>query len=113
MDDDGFEKISSVTSAKQTWEKVRTSYKREEKAKKKMCIQTLRGEFESSYMKEVELISDYFSRVLGISDQLKRNGVEDLKIIENIFCSLSPRFKHIVMTIEETKDLKAMTTKQL
>lgn len=89
LDDDGFEKISSITSANQTWEKLQTSYKREEKVKK-MCIQTLRGEFELSHTKEVESISDYFSRVLAVLDQVKRNGVEDLKIIENIFCSLSP-----------------------
>lgn len=89
LDDDGFEKISSITSANQTWQKLQTSYKREEKVKK-MCIQTLRGEFELSHTKEVESISDYFSRFLAVLDQVKRNGVEDLKIIENIFCSLSP-----------------------
>ena len=31
LDDDGFEKISSATSAKEVWEKLQTSYKRSRK----------------------------------------------------------------------------------
>ncbi|KAL5566635.1 hypothetical protein UlMin_029799 [Ulmus minor] len=114
LDDDGFEKISSATSAKEAWEKLQTSYKGVEKVKK-VYLQTLRGEFKSLHMKASESISDYFSRVAAISNQLKRNGekLEDVRIIEKILCLLDPKFKHIVMTIEETKDLEEMTVEQL
>ncbi|XP_068665654.1 uncharacterized protein [Aristolochia californica] len=80
LDDDGFEKISSATSAREVWEKLQTSYKGVKKVKK-VRLQTLRGEFESLHMKASESISIYFSRVVVVSNQLKRNGekLEDVK----------------------------------
>ncbi|XP_050160451.1 uncharacterized protein LOC126634005 [Malus sylvestris] len=83
LDDNGFEKVSSATSAKQAWEKLQTSYKKAEQVKK-VRLQVLRGEFKSLQMKWSESISDYFSRILAISNQLKRNGekLEDVRIME-------------------------------
>ncbi|XP_070667764.1 uncharacterized protein [Malus domestica] len=114
LDDNGFEKVSSATSAKQAWEKLQTSYKGVEQVKK-VHLQGLRSEFESLQMKGCESISDYFSRVLAVSNQLKRNGekFEDVRIMEKILCSLDPKFKHIVMTIEETKNLEEISIEQL
>ncbi|CAN6715858.1 unnamed protein product [Malus baccata var. baccata] len=104
LDDNGFEKVSSATSAKQAWEKLQTSYKGVEQVKK-IRLQVLRGEFESLQMKGV----------LAVSNQLKRNGekLEDVRIMEKILRSLDPKFEHIVVTIEETKNLEEISIEQL
>ncbi|XP_068329911.1 uncharacterized protein [Pyrus communis] len=102
LDDNGFEKVSSATSAKQAWKKLQTSYKGAEQVKK-VHLQVLRGEFEFLQMKGSESISDYFSRVLAVFNQLKRNGekLEDVRIMEKILRSLDPKLEHIVVIIEE------------
>ena len=85
LDDDAFEKISEAKSAKEAWEKLRTSYKGVHQVKK-VRLQTLRGEFEAFHMKDVESIFDYFSRILTASNQLRRNDekLDDLRIMEKI-----------------------------
>ncbi|KAJ4700583.1 Retrovirus-related Pol polyprotein from transposon TNT 1-94 [Melia azedarach] len=114
LDDDAFEKISNATSAKQAWDKLQTSYKGAEQVKK-VRLQTLRGEFETLYMKEGESIVNYFSRIEAISNQLKRNDekLSEVRIMEKILRSMDSKFDHIVTTIEETKDLEEMTIDQL
>ncbi|KAH9782617.1 hypothetical protein KPL71_008982 [Citrus sinensis] len=114
LNEDAFEKIAGTTSSKEAWEKLETSYKGAEQVKK-VCLQTLRGEFESLHMKATESISDYFTRVVTVSNELKRNGEElkEVRIIENILRSVDSKFDHIIVTIEETRDLKDMTIEQL
>ena len=114
LDKDAFEQILEAKLAKEAWEKLQTSCKGTNPVKK-VHLQTLRAEFEALHMKESEVMSDYFSRVLTVTNQLKKNGEkpEDVKIIEKILRSIYSKFDHIVSVIEETKDLEAMTMDQL
>ena len=88
-----FENISYATSAKEAWDKLQTSHKREDKVKK-VGLKTLRGEFKSLHMKQFESISDYFSRTLSFSNQLKRNGekLQDVILMVKILRSVDTKF---------------------
>lgn len=80
-----FEKISNVTTSKEVWEIFQNIGQRDNKVQK-VYLQTLRGKFEVSNMKELESISDYFCRVLAIVNLLKRNNksLNDIHVIEKI-----------------------------
>ncbi|XP_020598756.1 uncharacterized protein LOC110038304 [Phalaenopsis equestris] len=114
LDEDGFEKIQSANLAKLACKKLEVSYKGEEKVKK-VRLQTLRSQFDVLHMKESKLVSNYFSRVVTISNQLKRNGqkLEDVAIIEKILRFLDSKFDSITTIIKETKGIQAMTIEQL
>ncbi|XP_050896146.1 uncharacterized protein LOC127102864 [Lathyrus oleraceus] len=114
VDENTFEKISNATTTKEAWDKLQTCNKGVEQVKK-IRLQTLRGDFECLFMEEFEPISDYFSRVLAVVKQLKRNGkdVDEVKVMEKILRTLNPSFDFIVINIEENRDLKTTTIEQL
>ncbi|KAK2993062.1 hypothetical protein RJ640_020007 [Escallonia rubra] len=66
-------------------------------------------------MKESELVNDYFSRVLAIVNQIKRNGDDftEARVVEKIFLSLDPKFDYNFVAIEEFKDVDSLTVDEL
>ncbi|XP_050891256.1 uncharacterized protein LOC127096747 [Lathyrus oleraceus] len=114
VDKDTIEKISNAMTAKETWDKLQTCNKGVEQVKR-IRLQTLRGDSQRLFMEEPKSISDYFSQVLAVVNQLKRNGedVDEVKVVEKILHTLNPSFDFIVTNTEENKDLKTMTIKQL
>ncbi|KAJ0038815.1 hypothetical protein Pint_23465 [Pistacia integerrima] len=108
------EKVASETNSKQAWDTLRNSIMGVEKVKK-VRLQTLRPEFESLLMKESEVISNYFTRVLMMVNQMKRLGErsEDSHVIEKILRSLNSKFNHVVVAIEESKGLEVMSNYKL
>ncbi|XP_042432883.1 uncharacterized protein LOC122019487 [Zingiber officinale] len=114
LDEATFEKVVESTTSKKAWEILQVAYKGDERAKS-IRLQILRGEFESLEMKESENVSDYFTRVLIIVNQLRRNddNIEDSRVIEKILRSLEPRYDYVVAAIEESKNVKEMKVQEL
>ena len=75
LNKDAFEKIIGATFSKEAWEKLETTYKGAGQVKK-VRLQTLREEFDSLHIKVSELIFDYFTRVVIVSNELEENGEE-------------------------------------
>ena len=66
-------------------------------------------------MGEGDRISEYFTKVLTITNQMKGLGesISDLKIVEKVIRSLPRKFNYIAMAIEESKDLSQMKIEEL
>ncbi|KAL8132344.1 hypothetical protein AgCh_008002 [Apium graveolens] len=109
-----FERISTAATSKEAWSTLNTTYKGEHKVKM-IRLQALRGEFELLRMKETESVEDYFNRVVSISNQLMVNGEElkDQRIIEKILRSMSKKYEHIVVAIDESKNLSELPLESL
>src|SRR3954471_3385560 len=82
---------------------------------KKVKLQSLRKQYENLNMKNNEKVSEYISRVIVITNEMKACGetLSEQVIIEKILRSLTPQFDYIVVSIEHSKDLETMRIEEL
>jgi len=78
-------------------------------------LQTLRGDFEKLNKESNETVSDYFTKVISLVHQMRRNGenIDHVRVMEKILRSIDLKFDHVVVAIEESKNLKDLTVEQL
>ena len=74
-------------------------------------LQILRRDFESLSMKDSKTIDTFYTRVVGLINQLKSHGeaIEYRRVVENILRSLPPRFENLVVTLEEHTNMSTFT----
>ena len=97
-------KHDTLETAYQGLDKVKTSK-----------LQILRRDFESLSMKDSENVDTFYTKVVGLINQLKSHGetVEDQRVVEKILKILPPRFENLVVTLEEHTDTTMFTIDNL
>ncbi|XP_019430961.1 PREDICTED: uncharacterized protein LOC109338228 [Lupinus angustifolius] len=114
VDNVHFEKIVGVGTSIEAW---RILEKGNEGANqlKKVCIQTMCRQFELMQMDESERVSEFFNRIITLSNGMKSCGekINDLTIVEKVMRTLHPKFDHIVVAIEESRDLEKLKIEEL
>ena len=71
LDDGMFEKVADATASKETWEILQNSLQGFDKVNK-IKLQTLRARFDVLKMKESGSISNFYSRLMVVVNQLRR-----------------------------------------
>jgi hypothetical protein len=66
-------------------------------------------------MLESENISEYFTRILTIYNQIKRyeENMEKTYVVEKIICSLQKKFHYVVVVIEESQNIDVLLIQSL
>ena len=91
VDENVFEKIADSTTSKGAWDLLTKCYGGDASVKK-VKLQSLRKQYENLNMKNSEKVSEYISRVILITNEMKACGetlIEQV-IIEKILRSLTP-----------------------
>jgi hypothetical protein len=82
---------------------------------KRAQLQALRRVFETLQMKVGESVTNYYARTMEISNKMRFYGekMDDGVIVEKILRSLAQKFDYVVCSIEESKDIDALSIDEL
>ncbi|KAL6321847.1 hypothetical protein AAG906_035546 [Vitis piasezkii] len=94
------ETILQKNTSKQIWDSMKKKYEGNARVKRSI-LQALRRDFETLEMKSGECITDYFSRVMSVSNKMRFHGEQ------------MHNFNYIVCSIEESKDTDTLTIDEL
>ncbi|KAK2396029.1 hypothetical protein QL285_057704 [Trifolium repens] len=114
VDPDNFEKVGDCESAKEAWDILARSFGGAEKVKE-VKLQTFKRQYELLQMEESESIGDYFTKVTRLVNQIKGCGevLTTKAVVAKILRSLLPKYDHLVVAIEESKDLSTLSKEEL
>nr|XP_048331640.1 uncharacterized protein LOC125422966 [Ziziphus jujuba var. spinosa] len=104
------ETILNKDTSKQIWDSMKKKYQGTARVKR-VKLQSLRAEFENLRMKSGELVSEYFSRTMAITNKMRIHGekLEDVAIVEKILRSMTVKFNFVIYLIEESKDVDTLS----
>ena len=82
---------------------------------RKIRLRKLHGDFEKLHMFESKNISEYFTRVLTIYNQMKRyrEKMEETRVVEKILRSLQKKFHYVVFMIKEFQNMNVLSIQGL
>ncbi|GAU25658.1 hypothetical protein TSUD_265850 [Trifolium subterraneum] len=114
VDSNIFEKIIEEEAAKGACDTLKKIYGGDEKLKK-VKLQALRKQYEMTQMNEGETVSDFFSRLVTLTNQMKACGetITGLQKVEKVLRGLTANFDYIVVAIEESKVLSDLKLEDL
>ncbi|XP_047159678.1 uncharacterized protein LOC124830091 [Vigna umbellata] len=109
-----FQKVSRATTTKEAWDILQDGYGNSGRVKK-VRLQSLQRQYELLSMGEQETIEEYIGRIQVVVNAMQAcdKVVKDRKIIDKILQTLTPQYNHIVVAIEESKDLGIMKIEEL
>ncbi|GAV57571.1 UBN2 domain-containing protein, partial [Cephalotus follicularis] len=109
-----FSRIATTTTSKEAWTILQNEFQDSSKVIT-VKLQTLRRDFETLFMKSLESVQEFLSRVTTIVNQMKSFGekLNDETIVAKVLRSLTPKFDHVVAVIEESKDLSVFSFDEL
>ncbi|PNX85109.1 retrovirus-related Pol polyprotein from transposon TNT 1-94, partial [Trifolium pratense] len=108
------ETILKKDTSKDIWDAMKKKFEGNARVKRSH-LQALRREFETLEMRSGEGVTEYFSRVMTVANKMRTYGEEmsDVKVVEKILRSLTEKFNYIVCSIEESKDIDALSIDEL
>jgi len=102
--------ILKKDTSKDLWESMKRKYQGNNRVQSAQ-LQRLRRNFEVLEMKIGETITEYFSRVMVVTNDMRNLGEDmpDSKVVEKILRTLVEKFTYIVCAIEESNDIKELS----
>lgn len=106
--------ITLKETSKQLWDSMKMKCQGNARVQKAQ-LNRLRRSFEILEMKKDEPITDYFSRVMIVANNMRNCGedLNDSKIVEKILRTLTDKWNYIVCSIEESKDIDQLSVDAL
>lgn len=98
--------IAEKEIAKEAWEAIKTLCMGAERVKKAK-VQTLKGEFESLVMKEMDQVDDFCMKLSGIVTNIRVLGetMEESSVVRKILRAVPEKYLQIASNIEQFGDL--------
>lgn len=103
------DEIVDEETTKGPWDVLKNCYGGGDKLKK-VKLQALRSQYELLYMTSLETVVEFFKRMITLTNQMESYGekITNLMQIDKVLRTLTSNFDHIVVAIEESKDLEKM-----
>ncbi|XP_019432432.1 PREDICTED: uncharacterized protein LOC109339448 [Lupinus angustifolius] len=114
VDGANYEKINGAETAKQAWDCLEKSYEGMAKIKK-VKLQQLRRQYELLQMEDSDSVAEYMTKILALSNQMRSCGkvLKEKSLVEKVLRTLTCKYDHIVVAIEESKNLEELKIEEL